>query len=62
MRKCFYQVFGSGKGIRLEGWGNCEICKADEKNKECKGYIGISVIIIDIKEGGRQDGESSGGD
>lgn len=37
-------------GVRPEGWGNCEICTQDEKNKECKGYYPITLRTFYVQE------------
>ena len=36
---CFYQVF------KTRGWrnGDCSICTPDSKNKECPGYLPMTL-------------------
>ncbi len=37
-------------GLRHNGQGNCEICIADEKNKNCFDYYPIRVYIFYVSE------------
>jgi hypothetical protein len=46
---CFYQFFGIKESPKCEGWGDCSICKPDEKNKECKGYFPITISEYKVK-------------
>jgi len=46
---CYYQIFGEPKDMRQYGWGNCIICSEDEKNKDCKGHIKISVSYFEVR-------------
>ena len=51
MRKtvCFYQVFRRPKFVR-EGVGDCKICTADEKNKECAEFLPMTLYSFQAKE------------
>ena len=57
MEYCFYQVFGGKKYPIIPGWGDCTICKPDEKNRQCKGYLPINVSFSDVEDG---ENEGSG--
>lgn len=46
--QCFYQVFYRPT-TRPFGWGNCDICTPDDKNKDCRGYIRVSVMEVTIE-------------
>jgi len=46
---CLYQWIRQKKNIKIEGAGDCMVCKANHKNKYCKKYIKININIIDIK-------------
>ena len=50
MKICFYQFFGIVDNHSCEDWGDCSICKQDEKNKECDGYIPITVKEFEVRE------------
>lgn len=32
----------------LPGYGDCRACVSDQKNKECKGYIPVTVKVFDV--------------
>jgi len=46
---CLYQWIRQKKNIKIEGAGDCMVCKANHKNKYCKKYIKININNIDIK-------------
>lgn len=48
IKKCLHQVFRPNINIDICGWGNCLICKSDDKNKQCKGYY--EIVLRKIKE------------
>lgn len=52
MRKtvCFYQAFRRKKFIG-KGVGDCEICAADEKNKNCAEFLPITLWTFEAKLG-----------
>ena len=41
---CFYQVFKT-RGKRN---GDCSICTPDSKNKECSGYIPLTLYEVEV--------------
>lgn len=43
---CINQFFTPKYSFVKEGYGNCKICTADEKNKECLGYYPITIMRI----------------
>ena len=43
---CIHQFFRPKYYFPSEGVGDCRICTADEKNKECKGYYPITLMRI----------------
>lgn len=45
---CLYQLFGAPT-LKPKDWGNCHICTPDEKNQQCKGYIGIAYLEVKIE-------------
>ncbi len=50
---CLHQVFPPSfysKYVTKEGEGNCRICVHDEKNRECKMYYPINVLIDEVTE------------
>jgi hypothetical protein len=48
---CLHQLFKSDLNVFPQGWGNCNKCVPDEKNKECPGFVEIKLIVIDVKNG-----------
>lgn len=50
---CLHQLFRRDKSINVfpKGWGNCNKCVPDEKNKDCPGYVKVTLLVIEIKEG-----------
>lgn len=47
---CFYQVFGQKNNTKVEGWGDCQKCIKDKKNKECEGYFHINTTYFDTED------------
>jgi len=47
---CFYQIFKKESNVKVEGIGDCSICKKDRYNWHCKNYIKINISIIEIGE------------
>jgi hypothetical protein len=45
---CFYKAFGGYANYYDKVWYNCPICKNDEKNKECKYYIPVTICIFNV--------------
>lgn len=45
---CLNQLFRPSVHIEKEGVGNCTTCKANEDNKNCKGYYEVKVKILDV--------------
>lgn len=56
--RCFYQIFGR-QTTRPPGWGNCDICTPDDKNKNCPGYIRISVMEVTIEPKRTEESEEN---
>lgn len=48
---CLRHIFRSNDGldIRPPGWGNCNICIPDEKNRQCAGFVEVALLTIEIK-------------
>jgi len=44
---CYYQLFRPYPPVR--GWGNCRICLPNEKNKECGGYLPITINTFTVR-------------
>lgn len=42
-RICLFQAFKRKMAVIPEGVGDCSICTPDEKNKECKDFIGMTL-------------------
>lgn len=52
MTKCIHQIFRPNrpnKDYKIEGWGNCLICKKNEENKKCKGFQEITINICNLE-------------
>ena len=43
MRMCLHQLNRPASIFEKDGSGNCQICITDKKNKNCKGYVPITV-------------------
>lgn len=39
---CLYQLT-SNPNPKREGWGDCSVCKRDNKNFDCRGYHPVKV-------------------
>jgi hypothetical protein len=44
--KCLHQIFKPDNvtSIPVEGMGNCQICKTDDNNKNCKKFFPITEL------------------
>jgi hypothetical protein len=45
---CLNQLTRPKMLIKIEGVGNCETCVNNDYNHECKRYVKISVIELDV--------------
>ena len=50
MKKCFYQVFDR-TDKNADGWGKCPECTYNKENKNCKGYIEVTIQDFYVKGG-----------
>ena len=49
MKLCLHQFLRPTVYIKLEGVGDCRICKYNPiENRKCKRYRPVSVIIIEV--------------
>lgn len=46
---CLNQLIRPKIYVPKEGIGNCVVCKTDEDNKNCKGYMEINLCIVEVK-------------
>jgi hypothetical protein len=47
--RCLHQII-KGKSA-AEGFGRCRKCVADEKNRQCRGYVPVMVWVFEVKDG-----------
>lgn len=45
---CFYQSFSPIRRI-VDGWGDCSVCKSDDSNRNCRGFIGVTVYEFSVE-------------
>lgn len=50
MKMCLHQFIRPRIAPRLEGAGDCSVCKKDEQNKQCRAYTPIEVKTYEVEK------------
>jgi hypothetical protein len=51
LKLCIQQVFRPKyvPKIKIEGVGDCSVCKPDKNNRNCRNYYPITINIVEVE-------------